>query len=79
MSALSPTTIHRLAGQMATRNGQESREYSASLAEQIEMATVAGKFGTNDEGREFGLSLAASLRDPIFWQKVDTLLHYSFR
>ncbi len=59
-------------------NRDETRECVASMSREITNAAENGKFGRSDADIDVGLSLAASLRDPIFWQKLDILFNWSF-
>ncbi len=73
---ITSTTVNNIARKIPS---PEAMEYLSSLAEQIEQATVAKKFGSSKDDLAMGFSLAASIRDPEFWRKMDTILHYSFR
>jgi hypothetical protein len=48
------------------------------MSREMEGAAEGGKFGRSDADIDVGLSLAASLRDPIFWKKLNILLSYRF-
>ncbi len=73
---ITPSTVNNIARKLPA---QETIEYISSLAEQIEQATAAKKFGSSKDDLVWGFSLAASIRDPEFWRKMDTVLHFSFR
>ena len=56
----------------------ETHECVISMSREIAEAAENGKFGRNDADIDCGLSLAASLRDPIFWRKLEILLGWRF-
>ena len=56
----------------------ETQEKMMAMSQQMRQSALNGQFGRSTSDVETGLSLAASLRDPIFWKKLDLLLHYRF-
>ena len=57
---------------------EETKELISDMAREMSRAAENGQFGRNDYDVDVGRSLAASLRDPIFWGKIEILLNYRF-
>lgn len=57
---------------------EETRETVSAMSQELSNAAKSGKFGHSDAGVKFGYSLAASVKDPIFLDKVATLLNWRF-
>lgn len=57
---------------------EETQEMISDMSRELIRAAENGKFGRNDYDIDLGRSLAASIRDPIFWEKIEILLGYRF-
>ena len=57
---------------------EETQDVVSAMSREMGDAAEGGKFGRSDADIDVGLSLAASLRDPIFWKKLNILLSYRF-
>ncbi len=57
---------------------EETRELIGDMSRELVRATDGGKFGRNEYAMDLGYSIAASVRDPIFWAKLEMLLGYRF-
>ena len=57
---------------------EDTAEIVSAMSKELKMATEHGKFGRSDDDMNFGYSLAASVRDPIFLQKYAALLDWRF-
>lgn len=56
----------------------ETHELIGDMSRELMRATENGKFGRNDYSMDLGYSLAASVKDPIFWAKIELLLQFRF-
>lgn len=57
---------------------EETQEMISDMSREMSRAAENGQFGRNDACVDLGLSAAASIRDPIFWRKIEILLNYRF-
>lgn len=57
---------------------EETQDAVSAMSMEMKEDAEHGKFGRSDADIDLGLSLAASLRDPIFWKKLNILLGYRF-
>ena len=69
------STVHKIVQRW---NREETQDLIKDLSRDLARSAEDGRFGRNDYAIDLGLSLAASLRDPIFWNKVDILLGNRF-
>lgn len=70
-----PTIVHKIVQRW---DREETQGMITEMSRELTRAAESGKIGRNDYAVDLGLSLAASVRDPIFWNKVEMLLCYRF-
>ena len=56
----------------------DTQELISDMSRELSRGAENGQFGRNDYDVDVVRSLAASMKDPIFWAKIEILLGYRF-